>query len=168
MNQIRANKNPYLGFLTVFEVPSAGFGGGLLVTSSNGRPVEFHCTAPVDANRAQQILYGQTLRSFLFCDQIGIALIEKVSTALDVIVTDTAEMTEMHTTVKIPFALVDLEPTENADDPLVEFDSRISRLVSENADQTLQVLKQFIETLPLNEPFERIQQAIAEAHKVAA
>jgi len=168
LNQTTAIKNPHLGFLTVFEVPSAGFGGGLLVTSCKGRPVEFHCTAPVNANRAQEILYGQTLRSFLFCDQIGIALIEKASTSLDVVVTDTAEMTELYTSVNIPFALVDLDATVTANDPLVQINAHISKLVSANADQTLQVLSQFTETLPLTEPFERIQQAIAEAHKVAA
>ena len=168
MNQTTAIKNPHLGFLTVFEVPAAGFGGGLLVTSCKGRPVEFHCTAPVNANRAQEILYGQTLKSFLFCDQIGIALIEKASTLLDVVVTDTAEMTDLYTSVNIPFALVDLDATVTANDPLVQINAHISKLVSANADQTLQVLSQFTETLPLTEPFERIQQAIAEAHKVAA
>jgi hypothetical protein len=168
LNQTPATKNPHLGFLTVFEVPSAGFGGGLLVTSCKGRPVEFHCTAPLNANRAQEILYGQTLRSFLFCDQIGIALIEKASTSLDVVVTDAAEMIELSTSVNIPFALVDLDATATAKDPSVKIDAHITKLVSANTDQTLQVLNQFTETLPLNEPFERIQQAIAEAHKVAA
>ena len=104
----------------------------------------------------------------MFCDQIGIALIEKASTSLDVVVTDTAEMTELYTSVNIPFALVDLDATVTANDPLVQINAHISKLVSANADQTLQVLSQFTETLPLTEPFERIQQAIAEAHKVAA
>jgi len=85
-----------------------------------------------------------------------------------VVVTDAAEMIELSTSVNIPFALVDLDATATAKDPSVKIDAHITKLVSANTDQTLQVLNQFTEILPLNEPFERIQQAIAEAHKVAA
>ena len=34
-----------------------------------GRPLEFHCTAPIKPNPAQQILYGPTLESFLYGEQ---------------------------------------------------------------------------------------------------
>ena len=168
MNHEHMNKNPILGFLTIFEVPSAGFGGGLLITSSKGRPLEFHCTAPVTTNRAQQILYGQTLKSFLFCDQIGIALIKKAKSNLDVIVTDTAELVELQTSIDTPLALVDLETEVSSESPFHEIDTHLIRLVSENPGPARQWLQCFTETLPLNEPFERIQQAIAEAHQVAA
>ena len=49
---------PVLGFLTVLEHPQHGLFGGYLLLNLAGRPVEFHCTAPVKPNRAQQILYG--------------------------------------------------------------------------------------------------------------
>ena len=52
---------PALGFLTVVEHPQHGLFGGYLLLNHGGRPLEFHCTAPIKPNRAQEILYGPTL-----------------------------------------------------------------------------------------------------------
>jgi hypothetical protein len=66
-----------LGFLTVVEDEQLGLVGGYLLLNLAGRPLEFHCTAPVKPNRAQQILYGPTLEPYLYGEQIGQALIGK-------------------------------------------------------------------------------------------
>ena len=50
-----------IGFYTVVPHEQHGLFGGLLVLNHNGRPLEFHCTAPLKPNRAQEILYGATL-----------------------------------------------------------------------------------------------------------
>lgn len=52
-----------LGFLTVVEHKQHGLFGGYLVLNQVGRPLEFHCTAPVKPNRAQEILYGRWSRT---------------------------------------------------------------------------------------------------------
>ena len=72
-----AKSLPSIGFLTIREYEELGLIGGYLVLNVNGRPLEFHCTAPVRPNRAQQILYGPTLEPFLFGEQIGQALVSK-------------------------------------------------------------------------------------------
>ena len=61
---------PAIGFLTVVTIPDQGLVGGYLVLNAAARPLEFHCTTPVRANRAQEILYGPTLRPYLFGEQI--------------------------------------------------------------------------------------------------
>ena len=66
-----------LGFLTVVEHPQFGLCGGYLLLNFAGRPVEFHCTTPIKPNRAQEILYGPTLESFLYGEQIGRTLIQQ-------------------------------------------------------------------------------------------
>src|SRR6187397_665961 len=68
---------PSIGFLTVIEHSDWGLTGGLLVLNVAGRPLEFHCTAPLKPNRAQEILYGPTLRPFLYGEQIGQTLLSK-------------------------------------------------------------------------------------------
>ena len=65
-----------VGFLTVVEDDEFGLCGGYLLLSVTGRPLEFHCTAPVRASRAQEILYGRALRGYLF-ELIGPALLQK-------------------------------------------------------------------------------------------
>ena len=42
-----------LGFLTVLEHEHLGLVGGYLILNTAGRPLEFHCTAPVKPNRAR-------------------------------------------------------------------------------------------------------------------
>ena len=66
-----------LGFLTVVEHAELGLLGGYLLLNAAGRPLEFHCTAPVKPNRAQEILYGPTLKPFLYGEQIGQTLLTR-------------------------------------------------------------------------------------------
>ena len=77
-----------LGFLTVVEDESDHLFGGYLVLNPVGRPLEFHCTAPIKPNRAQEIIYGPTLRPYLFGEQIGQALLKKSSIKPAMICTD--------------------------------------------------------------------------------
>ena len=50
-----------IGFLTTVASASHGVFGGYLLVDEVGRPLEFHCTAPVRVSRAQEILYGPYL-----------------------------------------------------------------------------------------------------------
>jgi hypothetical protein len=68
------------GFLAIVEREPHGLFGGLLLLNLAGRPLEFHCTAPLKPNRAQQILYGPTLGPFLYGEHIGRALAQKCAT----------------------------------------------------------------------------------------
>jgi hypothetical protein len=79
---------PTIGFLTVVESEQWGFTGGLLILNVAGRPLEFHCTAPLKPNRAQVILYGPTLRPFLYGEQIGQTLLSKTKSETLFICTD--------------------------------------------------------------------------------
>jgi hypothetical protein len=80
--------------------------GGYLVLNIAGRPLEFHCTAPVKPNRAQQILYGPTLEPYLYGEQIGQALVSKSSLEPLVIFTDRQPALAVRMLIDIPLALV--------------------------------------------------------------
>ena len=95
-----------VGFLTVLEHSQHGLMGGYLVLNIAGRPLEFHCTAPVKPNRAQQILYGPTLEPYLYGEQIGQALVSKSSLEPLVIFTDRAPSMAVRMVVDVPLALV--------------------------------------------------------------
>jgi hypothetical protein len=76
------------GYLSVVETPQHGFFGGYLLISALGRPLEFHCTAPIRPSRAQQILYGPTLRPFLLGEQIGGVLLAAAKLIPRIVITD--------------------------------------------------------------------------------
>src|SRR5438067_12582257 len=77
-----------LGFLTVVENAELGLLGGYLLLNAAGRPLEFHCTAPVKPNRTQEILYGPTLKPYLYGEQIGRTLLEKSKLKPIIVCTD--------------------------------------------------------------------------------
>jgi hypothetical protein len=95
-----------LGFLTVLEHPQHGLFGGYLVLTTTGRPLEFHCTAPIKPNRAQEILYGPTLEPFLYGEQIGQTLLSHAKHEPIVVCTDCRPALAVRQQISLPVALV--------------------------------------------------------------
>ena len=165
------SRNSKYGFLAVSEVDGLGYCGGLLVLTVGGRPVEFHCTAPVAANRAQEILYGATLKEFLVSDQIGNSLLNKAKAKLDIVIVDQMDLCGLQESSSLPFVLTASEGRElsysDAADAR-EHDGNQYQLFAQDIDRADGLVQLFIETLPLSEPFDRIYQAIGEARADAA
>ena len=98
------------GFLTVMEHQRLGLIGGYLVLNSLGRPLEFHCTTPVRANRAQEILYGVTLDAFLYGEQIAQVLIERAKTKPFSVITERPPVLAVQEFVGMPICYIHHEP----------------------------------------------------------
>jgi hypothetical protein len=98
-----------LGFLTAVEVPEKGYIGGLLVTTYNGRPLEFQCTVPVKPNPTQEILYGPTLEPFVLGELIGGTLLDKAGIKPHLILTDRPQILELRNHTQAPVAFVSVE-----------------------------------------------------------
>jgi hypothetical protein len=186
-----------VGFLTVLDQGEDGLFGGYLVLNAAGRPLEFHCTAPVKANRAQQILYGRTLAPYLYGEQIGQTLVGKAKTSPRWICTDVQPALSVREFIETPVALVleaaaeqDEAPSDepessvrwrldaaqpNAPRPhaagLLEFDlDGFPLAVSPSWSDDCEAVKSVwreLAGLDLREPFTRIREAIEEAQKAA-
>src|SRR3954468_22728208 len=100
---------PAFGFFTIVEQPELGLLGGYLVLNAGGRPLEFHCTAPVRPNRAQEILYGPTLRPYLCGEQIGQALVGKAKSDLLLMFTDDASASGVREFSPCPVVLIETD-----------------------------------------------------------
>lgn len=176
-----------LGFLTVVEHEQHGAFGGYLVLNANGRPLEFHCTAPVKPNRAQEILYGPTLQPYLYGEQIGQALISKSQAKPAAVCTDRAAVLAVREFVSLPVVLVLEEQQEVGEaaavarrnvriDPphgrpeLVSFQlgrNRVALAAQHEADckELADRLAGLADRFDLTEPFERIRNALEEAQR---
>jgi len=97
---------PSYGYLTAIHFADHGYFGGYLIVSSLGRPLEFHCTAPVRPSRAQEILYGPTLHAYLLGEQVSRVLVEAAKLTPDLIVTDDAAIMNVRSQVGMPLVLV--------------------------------------------------------------
>ena len=175
-----------LGFLSVLEHPQHGLFGGYLVLNMAGRPLEFHCTAPIKPNRAQEILYGPTLQPFLYGEQIGQALLAKATIDPVFVFTDRKPAMAVQEHVSVPVLLV-LPPDERLatehEEKVLRFDSahqhspammpfelgrnRLATFNNAEADHRLLVerLGSVVESFDLAEPFSRIREAIEEAQQ---
>jgi hypothetical protein len=176
MEATTPNSLSTFAFLTVLEIPQVGYCGGMLVLNQWGRPIEFHCSAPVNPTRTQEILFGSTLKAFLFSEQIASALLEQTKKRPQLILVDQPQLLDFHAQTDVPLLLVSRE-----DYPLpsslwngkVSVPRRLDEwqliaVVAPGAEApVLAAAQDFSEQLPLDEPFERIRNAIDEAHAVS-
>ncbi|HEX3656440.1 MAG TPA: hypothetical protein VHV55_11560 [Pirellulales bacterium] len=174
-----------VGFLTVVEHEPHGLFGGFLVLDTRGRPLEFHCTAPVKTNRAQEILFGPTLTSYLYGEQIGQTLFAAARQRPVLACIDSGPMLAMRGHVDVPVVLIEAAESAAATGPVPQLrvdaaHPRGPRLVSfglgrhrlaldaDYAGEQAAVVAQ-LEPLAarwdLSEPFARIREAIGEAQR---
>jgi hypothetical protein len=162
-----------IGYFTVVENERTGWTGGLLILDRGGRPLEFQCTLPVRPTRAHEILFGPTLRSHLIGEVIGKLLLEKARTPISLLCCDQPEAltTSQHTAS--PVALVG-RAAEADEGPVsaemlpgaepIEVAGTAFLVPLEHVGQVTGIAEFYADLPDAVEPFERIREAIQEAH----
>jgi hypothetical protein len=166
------------GYLSAVQSPEHGYFGGYLLVSPLGRPIEFHCTAPIQPSRAQKILYGPTLQPYLLAEQIAGTLLTKAQTRPQIILTDQATVLCHRAKLSVP--LVYLLPPDRLHPPdiIAGASTVYPLLVSGHAielapgyetdrDAAIALLTTLAEHVELAEPFDRIHEAIREAQRIS-
>jgi hypothetical protein len=181
------------GYLSALESPEYGFFGGYLLISMHGRPLEFHCTAPVRPNRAQQILYGPMLHPYLLGEQIGGALVREAAIVPQLILTDQLAVLSLRSHIETPVVCIrDAGGAAGSANPLGQTDAfgesasnseRLERNASgrfqlhghacqlapgyeSDRELVLKPLDELVQHVELVEPFDRIHEAIREAQRI--
>ena len=172
------------GFLTFLEDPRHGFFGGYLVLSARGRPLEFRCSTPVLPTRAQQILYGTTLRPYVLAEVLGQALVASAQSPVRAILTDAAEMLELALLRSEEVLWVHaVSSGEGASRAGVESSAasaailprgaaagdrgvRLAPFSSLKPEEVVPLLGELAQHVDLLEPFERIRTALREAGQI--
>jgi len=170
MSASTAKSAPCLGFLTVVEEASLGLTGGYLLLNAAARPLEFHCTAPVKASRTQEILYGPTLKPYLYGEQLAETLVSKSKARPIVVLTDCPPVLAARSLIEIPLLLVlDGAAGFEAASGFALAKSRVTTAPAYAGDEqaVLAVWPHEADQFDLREPFDRIRQAIEEAQKGA-
>jgi hypothetical protein len=158
-----------IGFLTVVEHADHGRFGGYLLLNTAGRPLEFHCTAPVKPSRAQEILFGPTLGPYLEGELIAGALLNRGRTPPLVVCTDRPPILEFRPVVDIP-VLLSLAEGAEAPPGLAILQFGANRVAALDHDRRLveASCRLLLAGLDLHEPFSRIREALDEARSSAA
>lgn len=170
-------KEATLGYFTVVEDERTGWTGGLLVLDRGGRPLEFQCTLPVRPTKAHEILFGPTLRSHLVGEVIGKLLIAKCRTPVSLFCCDQPEGLAIDAFTTTPVGLfqeaAEVDERPISDDTLAG--SQVIQLAGaslfvplEKRDLVSGLAPAYRDLPDPIEPFERIREAIKEAHSQLA
>jgi len=178
MESSKKNANT-IGFLTVRKHELQGYVGGLLVLNELARPLEFHCTLPIQTTRSQQILYGPTLDGFVAGEQIARTLMLKPRSQPVIYFTDTlAALSSRHVDPQLIAAVegawsgassaLPYPKAEGCDIPSIAVGG-YRFMVMPNYEKDLEAIARIVEPLlgasiDLIEPFSRIEEALMEAH----
>lgn len=168
-----------IGFLTVVEPCEGVLIGGYLMLNPKGRPIEFHCTAPVQPNRAQQILYGASLRPYLCGERIAQALVTQSKREPEILCTDIADAMDLREHVATPVILMSPEDSEPSNNVHTEQNGAFvtislgteTALVHPGDIERRHAIEKSWEpfaSVCLSEPFGRIREAVREAQRDAA
>jgi hypothetical protein len=92
-----------IGFIHLSFNPSNGHAlAGMLIADNTGLPLEFNITTAVRPTRAQQILYGNRLRSYVAVHLCAQELIKACKTRPQVIFVEDESLLEAHKLTDIP------------------------------------------------------------------
>ncbi|RZO65870.1 MAG: hypothetical protein EVA78_01840 [Phycisphaeraceae bacterium] len=154
------------GFLTVCDAANIGMFGGYLLVDITGRPLEFHCTAPLRVTRAQEILYGATLQRHLHGEQIGGPLLKATQLSPVAVLTDRESLLHARSYGASPVVVI--QETDSQGDReeslcLGAFQLRPHEEDMSKIDQLRPHFETLSSSIELAEPFGRIRAAIDEA-----
>ena len=153
------------GFLTVVDSATHGLFGGYLLVDPLGRPLEFHCTAPVKVSRAQQILYGTTLHGHLHGQQIGGTLLAGAGLQPDVVLTDVESMLQVRPHTQLPVVLVATAMDASVGTAVGQASVQPHAADAPRQDELMARIRELAAAIDIREPFERIRAAIDEAQR---
>lgn len=184
------------GYLSIVESAEHGYFGGYLIVSPLGRPLEFHCTAPVRPSRAQRILYGATLEPYLLGEQLAGALLKAAKVLPGLILTNCETILQARSRTSAPMVFVnqgakhqsEVLPTDTSSTLLDDSSVPCRRILQGGAskrtftlgsndfelpvgyeseqDTVIALLNELDARVDLVEPFARIEEAIREAQRL--
>ncbi len=164
---------PTFGYLSAVETADHGFFGGYLLISSLGRPLEFHCTAPIRPSRAQEILYGPTLRPYLLGEQIAGTLLAKSQAKPQIVLTDLSAALCHRASVGVPIVYLAPAGSDASSENLPTVGLIVAGHRFElppgceaDRDEVIALLSTLGNHVDLPEPFDRIHEAIREAQRI--
>ena len=167
-----------LSFMSLVELAKDVFYGGVLVTDSQSKPIEFRCTSPIKPNPVQKTLYGETLRKHMCVELTAQPIKDALQEQLNVIFIYQTEFWEFRRLIDFPLLLVKKQgedivsspDSQNAEskvispDPNFDFDP-ITVTCHPDYPDDMSILPIIGNHIDLIEPFTRIRSAVELVHQ---
>jgi len=153
-----------LAFIDVTVFPDGSIRGGILTTDIETKPYEFRVTSPIKPTQTQQILYGSSLKDYVYGELICAPLIKATKEKLSMVLAKENYLMSTRPLVSVPVILIHPSGTQS---------SVGIKTVSLSPHKNFQNELTFAQTIlapvmqkhDLFEPFERLRLALGEVHR---
>ena len=154
-----------LAFIDVAVFSDGSIRGGILTTDIETRPFEFRATSPIKPTQVQQILYGASLKDYVYGELICVPLIKATKEKLSVVMTKENFLISVRPLVSVPVILVrpNSAPTN---DGIKSVNFSAHRNFQNELSFAQTILTPIMQKHDLFEPFERLKLALNEVHRV--
>jgi hypothetical protein len=154
-----------LAYIDVAVFSDGSIRGGILTTDIQTRPYEFRITSPIKPTQMQQILYGTSLKDYVYGELICAPLVKATKEKLSMVLAREPYILAMRPLVPVPVILI-RQDSKSADERIkpVNFSSHKNYQNELSFAQT--ILTPVMQTVDLVEPFDRLKLALNEAHRM--
>ena len=166
----KINTDLRLGFIDICVFNDGSIRGGMLVTDVETRPYEFRVTSPVKPTQLQQVLYGSSLKDYVYGELICAPLVKAVKEKLNLVLTKESKLLVIRSLISTPVLYMyrDQGGIKSGNGGEVSVKPVIistHRNFTGEEEWAQTVLAPIMHNHDLLEPFERLRVALTEVHK---
>jgi hypothetical protein len=154
-----------LAFMDVILFADGAIRGGILTTDIETRPYEFRITSPIRPTQLQQMLYGTSLKDYVYGELICAPLIKATKEKISFVLTKERYILEVRPLVALPIVLVSYDD-KAADNGLKPISFQVHKDYPTEFSHAQTVITPITQKLDLMEPFERLRLALNEVHRL--
>lgn len=154
-----------LAFMDVILFSDGAIRGGILTTDIETRPYEFRITSAIKPTQLQQMLYGTSLKDYVYGELICAPLIKATKEKISFVLTKERYIMEVRPLVAVPIVLMSYND-KAAGDGAKSMSFQMHKDYSTELSQAKVILTPITQKLDLMEPFERLKLALNEVHRL--
>lgn len=159
-----------LGFINVSVFNDGSIRGGILITDLETRPYEFRVTSPIKPTQLQQILYGPSLKEYVFGELICTPLVKAAKEKLSLVLIKELTLLVIRPLISVPVLYLSYDQRSiklgnGKEDTIKPVTISTHRNFTGEETWAQTVLTPVMQRHDLLEPFERIKNALNEVHK---
>lgn len=148
-----------LAFMDILNFEDGSMRAGLLITNLATHPYEFRTTNSIKPTTFQQLLYGVTLKDYLYGELIGLPLVRSVKEKIDILLVREKKLLSIRPSVAFPILMLYQEGN-------VTQGHTLSTVVHEEYPHDENSLPYIAEIGDISEPFDRVRVALKEIQRI--
>jgi hypothetical protein len=154
-----------LAFMDVLVFSDGSIRGGILTTDIETRPYEFRITSPIKPTQLQQMLYGTSLKDYVYGELICAPLIKATKEKISFVLVRERYIMDVRPLVSVPIVLA-IYNDKFAGDGVKPISFQAHKNFSAELSYVQTVLTPIMQRHDLTEPFERLKLALNEVHRM--